>query len=258
MVPTLLSQNENFLIINKPSGMVVHGARVNANKKIARAPESTLVDWLVEHYPEIRSVGDDPVLRPGIVHRLDKDTSGIMVIARNQTYFEYLKSLFQNHKVHKTYLALVLGIPKNDVGIIDKPIGIMNGTLKRSVRSKKMAKAAITEYRVIKKFNNDFTSFIPNRAERLNGGGVGSGFALIHVYPKTGRTHQIRVHLASIGHPIVGDTLYGRKSKNKNVASPWFHDRLMLHAMAIEFPERDGMVVHFESSIPEGFNRLLK
>ena len=229
--------------------------------------EHTLVDWLLAHYPEIKTVGDDPALRPGIVHRLDKDTSGVMVVARTQEYFEYLKSLFQNHEVRKTYRAVVVGIPKDASGVIDKPIGIRNGTLKRSVRSKKMAKDAVTEYRVIKSFQFPTSNFQTHSTKDLPFALSHLPLALLEVYPRTGRTHQIRVHLASIGHPIVGDKLYGRRvAKGKGQGAnrklkvpipytldPIFESRLMLHAAAIEFPEKNGKVVRFEAETPKKF-----
>lgn len=213
--PEIIFENDDFLVVNKPAGLMVHAARVNERRHAdaARAAEPTLVDWLIRRYPTIKNVGDDPALRPGIVHRLDKATSGVLVIAKTQTSFEELKKLFQEHRIQKTYYALVHGVPKNKKGTIDAPIGIKNGTLKRSIHSSKMAKSAVTEYAVIK----------------VTGDGKDQR-ALLEVTPLTGRTHQIRVHLASIGHPIVGDSLYGKKDS----ASPASH-RLMLHAGAISF-----------------------
>ena len=215
--PEIIYENKDILVINKPSGLQVHAARVSG---APRAHELTLVDWLLKRYPEIRSVGDDPELRPGIVHRLDKDTSGVMLVARDQKYFEYLKSLFQKHEIKKTYLAFVAGIPATKRGTIDAPIGIRNGTMKRSVRSAKMAKSAVTEYRTLKEFD---------------------GYSILEISPKTGRTHQIRVHLASIGHPVLGDRLYGPKNQ------PAWADRLMLHALSIEFTAADGKRMKFEA-----------
>jgi len=225
--PKIIYENENFLAIEKPAGLMVHPARIAPGKKRPHEKEdreSTLVDWLLEHRPEVRSIGDDPITRPGIVHRLDKATSGIMVIPKTQAYFEYLKKLFQEHKIKKTYYAVVRGIPKKENGVIDSPIGIVNGTLKRSIRSKKMRKEALTEYRVVK----------------------AGEFSLLEIHPKTGRTHQIRVHLASIGHPIAGDPLYGPKKK----AGSTLYTRLMLHAAAIEFPDKDGSIIHLSTEIP--------
>jgi 23S rRNA pseudouridine1911/1915/1917 synthase len=232
--PEVIFENSDFIVINKPSGLMVHAVRVNSKKRLdeVRSKEPTLVDWLLGRYPEIASVGDEPLLRPGIVHRLDKDTSGVMIIARTQPSFEYLKSLFQKHEIKKTYEALVLGVPKKEHDIIDAPIGIKNGTLKRSINASKMAKEAITEYRVIKKYK------LKDSEEE---------FALLEVKPQTGRTHQIRVHLASIGHPIVGDRLYGKKNQ------PPFVTRLMLHALAIEFIGMTGARFDFEVKLSTSF-----
>lgn len=225
LAPEVIYENENFLAINKPAGLMVHGVRIAEGKQRDRAAEPTLVDWLMKKYPQVKTVGDDPAVRPGIVHRLDKDTSGIMLIPKTQEYFAYLKSLFQKHEIKKTYLAVVRGVPKNKEGMIDAPIGITNGSLKRSIRSKKMAKEAVTEYKVLRAWESG---------------------ALLQVNPKTGRTHQIRVHLASIGHPIVGDKLYGGRTSRERTAT----SRLMLHAASIEFRDRDGSRVHLSTEAP--------
>ncbi len=207
--------------------MLVHPARTAGG---GRTEGVTLTDELLKRYPEIKNVGDDPELRPGIVHRLDKETSGIILVARDHEYFEYLNSLFQKHEIKKTYLALVVGTPKEKKGIIDAPIGIRNGTMKRSTRSSKMAKEAVTEYRVLKTFSDKVSS---------------QSFSLLEVSPKTGRTHQIRVHFASIGHPILGDRLYGSKKQ------PDWATRLMLHALSIEFTTADGKRLKFEAEPPK-------
>lgn len=230
MQPEIIYETENFLAVNKPAGLLVHQARTADKKDDARQKEPTLVDWLLARYPELRAVGDDPEFRPGIVHRLDKETSGVILVPKNQDYFEYLKSLFQSHAIKKEYYAVVSGVPKDSEGIIEKPIGITNGTLKRSVRSKKMLKDAVTRYRVVRKFKNP----------------EGESFSLLAVSPETGRTHQIRVHLASIGHPVVGDPLYGPKQRSGS--------RLMLHAAAIEFREKNGSVIRIESELPQEFS----
>ena len=222
---------------------MVHGVRVSSRRRGAArgvdeacAAEPTLVDWLISCRPEIKNVGDDPALRPGIVHRLDKATSGVMVVAKTQASFEQLKKSFQEHRMRKTYYALVSGVPKNKKGTIDAPIGITSGSLKRSVHSSKMAKPAVTEYSVLKNI----------------GGGTGAErCALLKVNPKTGRTHQIRVHLASIGHPILGDALYGTKT-SRAIAAP----RLMLHAATLEFSDDSGRRFAFEAPIPDDFPRL--
>jgi len=229
--PKILYEDENFLAIDKPAGLMVHPARIAPGKKSKNtAPEPTFVDWLLANRPEVKTVGDDPATRPGIVHRLDKETSGVMLIAKTQAYFEYLKSLFQKHEIRKTYYAIVRGVPAPRKGIIDAPIGIVNGTLKRSVRSKKMRKEAVTEYGVVKEWGE--------------GGSGYERFSLLEVHPRTGRTHQIRVHLASIGHPILGDKLYGPKPTPSNQLPI---TRLMLHAAAIEFTAKNGSTIRIES-----------
>lgn len=215
----IIFENEDFLVINKPAGILVHSTKYN---------EESLVNWLIKHYPNIVDVGEDKS-RPGIVHRLDKDTSGLLIISKNQKTFDYFKKLFQEHRIKKGYYALVYGEFKNKKGIIDKPIGIVASSIKRSTAAKKMKelKEAITEYEVIKSF--DFEN------EKLT---------LLRVFPKTGRTHQIRVHLASIGHPIVGDKIYGRKKEKMLV-------RLFLHAYLLEFVSPEGSVLRLESDLPK-------
>src|SRR3989344_5227002 len=270
--PGVIYEDKDFVAVNKPSGLLVHPVRGRegsqrasasngvheariAKRKASDVPRSTLhasreptlVDWLVGRYPEIKEVGDDPALRPGSVHRLDKETSGIMVIARTKESFEYLKSLFQTRQIHKIYRALVFGDVKEKKGIIEKPIGIKNGTLKRSVRSEKMVKEAITEYRVVKNFQFSIFNFQSTPQSKI----LDSKFSLLEVEPKTGRTHQIRVHLASIGHPIVGDRLYG--TKESRVKSQAMGARLMLHALSLEFTTVEGRRVKLEAEPPADF-----
>jgi 23S rRNA pseudouridine1911/1915/1917 synthase len=223
--PTIIYETADFLAINKPSGLMVHAARGAKLDPLKQPP--TLVDWLLKHRPEIKDVGDDPTLRPGIVHRLDKETSGVMLVAKNQPTFLYLKSLFQAHEVTKQYIAIIRGIPRETKGVIDAPIGIQNGTLRRSIHATKMRKEAITEYEVVK---------------TINPSPIKQPLAILKVFPRTGRTHQIRVHLASIGHPILGDRLYGSKTI--------IEYRLMLHAAAIAFQEPNGTMVRIDADLP--------
>ncbi len=267
--PEIIFENNDFMVVNKPAGLVVHAARVSERRRErasarriggARAltykeDEPTLVDWRVKKYPKIKTVGDDPVLRPGIVHRLDKATSGVMIVAKTQAAFEQLKKLFQEHRMKKTYYALVHGVPKNPRGIIDAPIGIKNGSLKRSIHSSKMAKPAVTEYGVVRAMDKNDNDADDGDKER---------FALLKVNPLTGRTHQIRVHLASIGHPIVGDPLYGKKASRAKAArhtaaaptpepAPAIAPRLMLHAAALAFSDDFGNRFEFEVPLPSDF-----
>ena len=228
----IIYEDKNFLAINKPAGLLVH--------QINLKPKYTLVDWLIKRYPDVKGVGDAPEIRPGIVHRLDKDTSGVILIARNQKYFEYLKELFypygrQGKQIKKTYLALVWGEIKQKIGEIIKPISLKSGGVKRTVWKGKMEKEAITEYKVKKIVKNE----------------EGKVFSLVEVMPKTGRTHQIRIHLASISHPIVGDSLYGSKT------NPFNLERQFLHAESLEFPIEEGRMIKIEAELPEDLQNVL-
>lgn len=247
---SIIYEDKNFLALYKPANLLVHPARIFKSPFAKQIPggsfsiskQPTLVNWLIKQYPEIKTVGDHPQIRPGIIHRLDKDTSGVILIARNQRYFEYLKHLFQTHQVKKTYLALVYGKIEPKVGTIKKPIRLKSGTTKRTVWKGKMEKEAITKYRVLRYFR------ITNPCDRKNL----LYFSLLRVIPKTGRTHQIRVHLASIGRPIVGDSLYGPKT------NPFGLKRQFLHAESLEFNTADGRRIKIEAGLPEELKNVLK
>jgi 23S rRNA pseudouridine1911/1915/1917 synthase len=232
MEPTIIYEDESCVALNKPPGMLMHAAR----HMKAISGETTVADWLRNKYPEIGNVGDDPVHRPGIVHRLDKETSGVVIVAKTQEYFEYLKSLFQRHEMQKTYIALVRGKLREPEGRVDAPIGIVSGSIKRSTRSAKMSKPATTTYKVLRE------------AELPSGQPV----SLLAVSPKTGRTHQIRVHCASIGHPVIGDRLYGGKQDVLGQDS-----RLMLHALSMEFSPSPGKRIKIEAPAPPEFTVYL-
>lgn len=225
MEPTVIYEEEDFLVINKPAGLLVHGAH------------PSVVDWLLKKYPEVKTVGDQPAERPGIVHRLDKDTSGVMIIPRTEAAFNYFKNCFQTKQIIKTYCAVVYGCPKEKEGVIDKPIGLNAGTVKRTVHTKyaKMIKDAITRYRVQKTFEID-----------------GVRVSLLRVEPLTGRTHQIRVHLSSIGCPIVGDSLYG--PKKQNIAKP----HQLLHADSIEFSTARGKRLTISADASEEWKKIME
>jgi 23S rRNA pseudouridine1911/1915/1917 synthase len=223
--PEIIYEDENFLAVSKPAGLLVHAAGKD-NK------EKTLVDWLLEKYPEIKEIGDDFETRPGIVHRLDRDTSGVIIVAKNQKTFDYLKNLFGTREIKKTYLALAIGEVSPGEGTINKPIRLKNGSVKRTVWEGKDEKQATTEYKVL--------DYLKIRTQK--GGQV---FSLLGVYPKTGRTHQIRVHLASIGHPIAGDALYGPKKSNFGLR------RQFLHAQSIEFTDMSGKRMKIEVDLPD-------
>jgi 23S rRNA pseudouridine1911/1915/1917 synthase len=240
--PKVIYKNKDFLVLNKPAGLLVHKSVLNREE--LNPEEKTLTDWLVKKYPQVKNVGDDTRNRPGIVHRLDRETSGVILAALNQKTFEYLKKLFQNHEIKKSYIALVYGTVKSDKGVINKPIGIKSGTIRRSVFSTKMSKEAITEFEVLKRFK------MPARM-----GGKNQDLTLLRVYPKTGRTHQIRVHLASIHCPVVGDKLYGRKKEL--LGSPEIN-RQFLHAESIEFKDSKGKILKFKANLPVELRSFLK
>src|SRR3989344_1177288 len=217
----LIYEDKNFLVVNKPAGVLVHKTAKNET-------EETVVDWLLKKYPEVKMVGDNPLERPGIVHRLDKDTSGVLLIPRNQESFEYFKKIFQEHKIQKTYLALLRGKLQGS-GVVDLPIGITSGTIKRSVRGKRrMVKEAVTEYRTLENFEKN-----------------GEAFTFVRLVPKTGRTHQLRVHMASIHHPVVGDVLYGSKKDSLKIS------RQFLHAFSLEFALPEGKRIRAEAELPK-------
>ena len=224
---SIVYEDKNILVINKPSGLITHPK--NADDK-----QESVTGWLVEKYPEIKAIGEDP-LRPGLVHRLDKDTSGLLVIAKTQDSFLYLKSLFQDKKIKKFYLALVRGRPKESKGIIDAPmgrIGMKRTTQVRGSKKLKDKKEAVTEYSTLKNFRD---------------------FTLLKVSPHTGRTHQIRVHLKSIGNTVAGDPLYG----NKNPNGPKQPERLFLHAYKLQFVSPDGKSLAFETDLPDDLQKFI-
>lgn len=246
MEPRVIYEDKNFLAVDKPAGLLVHST--------PGSKETTLVDWLLKRYPEIKKVGGDPKTRPGIVHRLDRDTSGIILIARNQEYFEYLKNLFRTRAIKKTYRALVHGRVMPKKGIIEKEIKIKSGTTKRTVFKGRSEKAAVTEYKVLKYFSP---------FDKLRG----SGFTWLEVKPLTGRTHQIRVHLASIGHTVVGDKLYNPKkskevrllnTKSRTVlrSDAWIN-RQMLHAYSLEFSPAPGKRLKLAANLPDDIKEVL-
>lgn len=221
----IIYQDENFIVINKPPGVSAHGGETVLGP--------TAIDFLLPRFPEIACVGDDTANRPGIVHRLDKDTSGVMVVARNQPTFEALKELFKSRKIEKIYWAIVCGIPREKKGTIAAPIGrLVAQPMKRGVEEGRSrirgARDAVTDYRVLK--HNDT-------------------YSLVELKPKTGRMHQLRVHMKSIGHPIACDRFYG----GKNVCCPAWADRQLLHAHSLSFSFPEGRRLYFEADVPEDF-----
>jgi len=212
-------EDEDLLVVDKPPGLTVHPAPGH--------PDHTLLNALLSHVPHLAQMGDS--LRPGIVHRLDKDTSGLMIVAKNRAAQMNLIEQFRTRSVVKVYLVLVKGRLTPEKGIIDAAIG-------RDMRNRKrmaVVKAGMqarTQYQVIKYID---------------------GYTLLEVMPETGRTHQIRVHLAAIGYPVVGDAVYGVKSPHLS--------RQFLHACRLGFRlPSSGEYVEFRSELPEDLEKALK
>ena len=248
MTPLIIFEDKNYLVINKPAGLAVHGG---GNLK-----EPTLSDWLIARYPDIKKVGDDPT-RPGLVHRLDKEVSGLMVVAKTQAAYNNLKDQFKDRSVNKEYTALCYGQLPKDAGVIDFP-------LKRAADGHRMAalpkgaeellrrpsprrrdrgnisgffraKEAVTEFKILKKFIN---------------------YTLVKVKIQTGRTHQIRVHFFASGHPLVGDPLYTTvktKAKNKKLKL----GRIWLIADRLSFIDLNGQKQAFSLTLPAELETIL-
>lgn len=231
----IIAETDDYLVINKPCGLVVHPVKPPLAPPYKRGESDghTLADILIAKYPKIKKVGEDAA-RPGIVHRLDKDVSGVMVIAKMQEMFMHLKKQFQERTIKKEYIALVYGK-------IEKPNGIINFPIARSEKDGvKMAarplnqggREAITEFTVLK--------HLPK-------------WTLLSVQIKTGRMHQIRVHLNAYGHPIVGDNIYKPK---KLKPTDKFGNRLFLHAWHLEFTDLAGEWKKFEAPLPREFTQI--
>jgi len=216
-------EDEHIIVLDKPPGLVVHpGAGVK---------RGTLVHGLLNRYPEMATVGS--AARPGIVHRLDKDTSGVMVVARTQTAYQLLRQQFEERSIHKTYLGLALGRFRQKKGTIDLPLGRhIHHREKISVRTRK-PRVAITHYEVLREFKET---------------------TLLALRPITGRTHQLRVHLSATGHPLAGDTRYGGGSRPRTRFS-----RLFLHAWKLRLKHpASGQEMEFESPLPPELEKILE
>ncbi len=229
----VIYEDENILAVNKPAGIAVHSD--------GRTKEYTLSDWVVANYPSIQGVGEPiklthggEIQKHGIVHRLDRDTSGVMIIAKNQQAFLFLKKQFQGREVQKTYHAIVYGRVKEKKGVIDKPIGKSRSDF-RQWSAEKNARGTLrestTEYELLRSTKD---------------------FSYLSLHPKTGRTHQIRVHLKSIGHPVLCDKLYADK---RPCAGGLL--RMALHAFSISINTPDNTNITIEAPVPKDFEGAL-
>ncbi len=243
MMPTVIGETNEYLVINKPAGLVTHPS--------GKTKEYSVSQWFSEHYPDSVEVGEPLVTtiggeiieipRPGIVHRLDKDTSGVMVIAKTPEMFDFLKSQFGERKVKKTYLALVHGTMKQERGTISEPIGRERGGVERMSTGSRIRGASRPA---------ETTYMVTNTGEF-----EGQKFSLLQCIPKTGRTHQIRVHLAYVKHPIISDILYGHK--NGLEQDKLLIERMALHAWRLSFTDNLGKEVSFNAPLPEDMKKVL-
>lgn len=234
----IIFENDDLAVVDKPAGLVVHPGAGNLDQ--------TLANVLISKYPNIKNVGDPH--RPGIVHRLDEDTSGLLLVAKTQAGFKYLKNLFQSRNIEKEYLALVHGVP---VKLHD----VINISLERNPKRKKMkvgsGKDAVTEYAVL----DVARPFMGEKNADKSASYKDSGqYSLLRVKLHTGRTHQIRVHLSHIGHSIVGDQLYGGFNKKPDQE---LIGRQFLHAYKLKFKLPDNTNIELVSDLPEHLKKVL-
>ncbi len=219
----ILFEDDDVVVIDKPQDMVVHPAPGHY--------EGTLVNALLYHCGENLS-GINGVLRPGIIHRIDKDTSGVLVIAKTNAAHQFLALQLAEHSMTRIYNAVVYNNFSEDFGTIDKPVGRHPVERKKMAVTEKNSRRAVTHYRVLKRMGK---------------------FNLLELKLETGRTHQIRVHMAYIGHPLLGDTVYGPKKQSFNLKGQALHARVLgfVHPRTNEYME-------FESPLPDYFNRLIE
>lgn len=229
----ILYEDDEVVVVNKPAGLVVHSD--------GKTKENTLVDWIMQKYPEIKDVGEpgttstgEVVPRPGIVHRLDRETSGVIIIAKTEESFQNLKKQFQVREIQKLYEAFVVGEVKKDEGVIDRAISrsgrdFRMWTAQRGGRGEE--RPAITEYKVLNRKN---------------------GYSFVQVIPKTGRTHQIRVHFKAINYPLVADTLYGKGREND-----LGFERVALHSRMITWSDTKAEKHVVYAPYPEDFEKAI-
>jgi len=217
----IVYEDSDLIIVNKPKEMVVHPAAGHYN--------DTLVNAILYHCTDLSGING--ILRPGIVHRIDKNTTGLLVICKNDYCHNFIAEQLKEHSIQRTYHAIVCGNVKNDHGTIDAPIG-RHMTERKKMSINPSGKNAVTHYKVLKRFGQ---------------------YTYIECNLETGRTHQIRVHMTSIGHPLLGDEIYGKKSTTFHTCGQTLHAKTLgfIHPQTKEF-------VSFDSDLPEYFKNILK
>ncbi len=233
----IITQTPDYIVINKPAGISVHAS--------GQREEYTISDWILENFPQTKDVGEPltisngvTIARHGIVHRLDKDTSGALLIALTQEAYEFFKNQFKEREIKKTYRVFLSGNLKEDHVTIQEPIGKHKKDFRKRTtarNSRGELKPAITFFHILKRFK------IENEP-----------LMFVEAQPKTGRTHQIRVHARYMQHPVVSDPLYTRKKEN-----PLGFKRLALHAYSLEFKDLKGLTQKIEAEFPEDFGYAL-
>ena len=219
----ILYEDEDILVVNKPKGMVVHPAAGNYSGTLVNA----LMAYCGENLSDINGI-----MRLGIVHRIDKDTSGILLVAKNNTSHEILTERFKNHDIKRVYETVVHGVLREDFGKIDAPIGRHPVYRKKMAVNTKNGKRAVTHFKVIERFDNA---------------------TYVEVTLETGRTHQIRVHMSHIGHPVIGDEVYGRKKEKYRIEGQALHAKVLGFVQPLK-----NKYMEFEAPLPEYFCELLK
>ena len=215
-------EDADVIVVNKPRGMVVHPAPGH--------PDGTLVNALLAHCGSSLS-GIGGVQRPGIVHRIDKDTSGLIIAAKNDAAHQYLAAQLKDHTLSRIYEAVVVGSIRDDTGTIDAPIGRHPTDRKRQAVNVRIAREAVTHYKVLARYN---------------------GYTHVRCRLETGRTHQIRVHMAAIGHPLLGDLVYGRKKPEKGLSGQCLHAKELTFVHPLTHKP-----VHLTTQLPDYFQDVL-